>query len=150
MDIKNILFVCTGNTCRSPMAEGICNVLMKELGITAKSAGLSVLMPTAPSKNAIIAASEYGADISKHEARQLSEDDVKCADLVLTMTGTHKMMIKTAFPYYSDKVYTMYEYALGKRFVDVSDPYGGSYDIYKSCCDEIYSLTEKIKNKIQE
>jgi protein-tyrosine-phosphatase len=148
MDIKKILFVCTGNTCRSPMAEAIANVLLKDKGIEASSGGLTVFFEESPSQNAIEAVKEYGVDISKHLAHQIVEEDIENADIVLTMTNSHKMTLTTTFPYYMEKIFTIYEFAQGDEEKNVSDPYGGSAEVYRMCCDEIYSLIKEISEKI--
>lgn len=148
MDIKKILFVCTGNTCRSPMAEGIASVLLKGRNIELSSGGLSVISEEEPSINAVEAVKKYGADISGHISHQIDEEDIKSSDIILTMTNTHKMMLTMTFPYFAEKIFTVYEFAKGDKIKDICDPYGGSAEIYEKCCDELYLLLKEICEKI--
>lgn len=147
-----ILFVCTGNTCRSPMAEGILNSLAKERGldVKAESAGLFVLESAGPSEYAIKAAAENGIDISAHKSCQLSQDKAREADLILTMTMTHKMLIEQAFPDFASKVYTLIEYVCESEITDIADPFGGDLNVYKLCFDSMYKYICMLVKKIED
>ena len=138
-----ILFVCTGNTCRSPMAQGMAAKLFgKEHTII--SAGL-MAMPNAPaSANAVMVMKERQIDIKGHQAQLVSEALLDEADLILTMTLGHKTALIQAAP---DKVYTLGEYA-GQEIL-VSDPFGGDLDVYRTCADEIYRLLLLIKGSLK-
>lgn len=133
--LKSILFVCTGNTCRSPMAEGIFNSLGKNA--VAASAGLFAENGACASENAITAAAELGADIKNHAAKQLTAQMIDGADLVLTMTKAHKMSLPGI-----EKVKTLAE--LVGEDADVCDPYGGDVDEYRRCAAQIKKLIEMI------
>ncbi len=133
---KSVLFVCTGNTCRSPMAEGIFNSLGQN-GV-ASSAGLCVTSVTGAEKYAIDAASRLDVDISNHIPQQTTLDMFESADLVLTMTLEHKWALPD-----DKKVYTLKEAA--GECGNVADPYGGNAEIYEKCAEEIKNLIEKIK-----
>jgi len=131
---KEIVFVCTGNTCRSPMAEGIFNSLSNR-GYFATSAGIYAADGNLPSENAVLAMSEMKIDIKNHLARALTPEMVKSAFLILTMTQNHKDAILSAFPQFSDKVKTISEFA-GENG-NISDPYGGDIEVYRLCAHEI-------------
>ena len=131
-----VLFVCTGNTCRSPMAEGIFNKL-SEGGF---SRGLMATGEKA-SENAVKAMAKMGIDISHHVSKQLTIDDVVSADLVLTMTKVHKGAILNVTPQFENKVFAIGEYDQGD---DVADPYGGNEALYDACAQELYNYIEKI------
>ena len=143
---KEIVFVCTGNTCRSPMAEGIFNSL-PDKGYFSTSAGIYAADGNRASGNAVLAMTDMKIDIRNHRARALTPEILECADLVLTMTKNHKEAILSAFPQFSHKVKTLAEFA--QTTGDVSDPYGGDIEIYRSCADEIREHIEKIYNNLK-
>jgi len=119
----NILFVCTGNTCRSPMAEGITRALAveKHKDVTTVSAGLF-------------------AAYSNHESRPLTMELVNAADLILGMTKDHKSVLLRQFPFEEGKIKTISEW--GGLDGDVTDPYGSDQTVYNQCAEQIYHLVE--------
>ena len=137
------LFVCTGNTCRSPMAAAVANYLLRDRGIIAESAGISVPYPSPIAQNAVMALEEMGieptehADYHKHTARQLDAEIMEQADRVFGLTDGHLFAILTAFPEYSDK--------LSPLGVSVPDPYGGTLDDYMKA---LSAITDAIKGFI--
>lgn len=145
-DAKKVLFVCTGNTCRSPMAEAIFNKICKEKNINAKAESAGVYADgSLVSTNAAEAIKEYNIDISERVSKNINKDMIENTDLILTMSASHKMALNYAFGD-SDKIYTIAEY-IGEN-QDVADPFGGSLEDYKSCRDMLYSMIEKVTEKI--
>lgn len=125
-----ILFVCTGNTCRSPMAEGIFKSFTKDspVNFEIKSAGLSAIDGERVSENSVKACRDIGVDISGHTATNIKNDDLKDTDLFVVMTMSHaKALMTSGVP--QNKIYIL----------NVEDPYGGSLEIYKECCESIKS-----------
>ena len=126
--MKHILFVCTGNTCRSPMAEWILKTELNKESIndfTVSSAGISVIFPSGPSNHAVEVMKKDGIDISLHQSKQITNDMIKEADLILTMTVNHKDTITNAFSETADKVLTLKEYIKhtnDNRVLDISEP----------------------------
>lgn len=145
-----ILFVCTGNTCRSAMAEGIAKKLIQNenLNLEVSSAGVFAPFGMAASENAILALSEMGIDISSHLSRPLTKDLIENSDLILTMTKGHKDAILSKYPQFSDKVFTLMEY-IGED-LDIEDPFGGDLDVYRASANQIKQAIEILLKKLKE
>ena len=131
------------------MAEGIFNSMAENenLNVRASSAGIYVLPCSKVSKNSVDALSVENIDISKHQPKQLDFQLISDADLVLTMSSSHKSAIINEFPDLKNKVYTIAEFVGEKS--DVSDPFGGDLNLYKSCMIDIKSLIEKLILRIK-
>ena len=155
--MKTILFVCTGNVCRSPMAEGIFRQAVKGRGdYLALSAGLGAMEGQAPSSYAIQAVKELGIDISRQRSRTLTSELVEQADYVLGMTHTHIDTILLLYPEAAEKTFLLREFdeTLDWFEKDITDPIGGSYEVYLNCRDQIEqgiaSLLKFIEEKRKE
>lgn len=119
------LFVCTGNTCRSPMAAAI----FRMMGYEAESAGLYAMPGASASAGAIRAMENAGLDISNHRARPVSREAMERAEKIVTMTSRHAQALCEQFPAYRDKILCMPR--------EISDPFGGDDDDYLACAREI-------------
>lgn len=133
----SVLFVCTGNTCRSAMAEGIYNHLYKG----ATSRGVMADEGSPASENAVKVMAKIGIDITNHRAKQLRREDIENADIVICMTGGHKMNVLSLFPEAKEKVFSIREYL---HAADVLDPYGRGEEEYERCAEELYEYVQKI------
>ncbi len=141
-----ILFVCTGNTCRSPMAEGFFKKILSRKAkekIKVKSAGTGVIANSKPSKFAIKVMREKGIDISSHRAIPLTSEIVKEFDLILTMEERHRQRVINLFPFATEKAWLLTEFISGKR-EDILDPAGEYLNIYR----ELSLLIEKEMRKL--
>lgn len=144
----NIYFVCTGNTCRSPMAEAILKD--KSLpDIQVKSAGIYALEGGGMSENARTVLIEEKIN-HEHVSRQVNEQDIEWADLILTMTGAHKEAILRTYNQAGGKTYTLKEYVTPYSSQDVFDPFGGDISIYKQTYQELKRLIEEFEAKHRE
>ncbi len=139
-----ILFVCTGNLCRSPMAAGLLRRRLAEEGLADRyqvdSAGVWAVEGRPASENAVAVMAERGIDIRDHIARTITAYDVHEADLILVMSREHKRAILQAWPQYEWKVYLLSE-MVGKQ-KDVRDPYGGPLEEYRRCADTLEDYIE--------
>ncbi|MEW6183123.1 MAG: low molecular weight protein arginine phosphatase [Bacillota bacterium] len=148
--MPRILFVCTGNTCRSSMAEGVCRNLLSAEGakdVEVASAGVYALSGAPASYEAVEALAEWGIDLTGHKARYLTPEMVREADLILTMTAHHKKAVVEMAPEEQQKIYTLAEYAgFGG---DIPDPIGKPLFFYRQYAEEIRRLCRLALNRFQ-
>lgn len=146
-----ILFVCTGNTCRSPMAEGMLKKMLKDRGIEkmyeAASMGTFAHEGEGASKNAIEVMNKRGVDISSHKARGIAAE-LLSADLILTMTRGHRNYLRDGFPQIKDKVFLLDDF-VGGTGSDILDPYGGDVLAYDRAAEEIISRLERLMDRLE-
>jgi len=138
--MKTFLFICTGNICRSPMAEGLFrHATQGRSDYRAISAGLGAADGLPPSVHSVQAMRELGIDISRQRSQMLTAELVKQADYILGMTHSHVDTITLLYPQVAEKTFLLREFdeTLDPYEKDISDPIGGSYDVYLNCRDQI-------------
>ncbi|WP_285858221.1 low molecular weight protein arginine phosphatase [Neobacillus niacini] len=145
---QRILFVCTGNTCRSPMAEAILKHKGLE-GIEVRSAGIYAASGSEASPNAKQVLDDNNI-AHNHRSTLLSRDEVDWADLILTMTASHKYAIGQQHPRAIEKTFTLKEYVDEPGDPDVSDPYGGSLATYEYTYKQLEKLIDKVIEKLKQ
>ena len=135
--MHKVLFVCFGNLCRSPMAEGFFNSLRKDSVFTAESAGVGAVDGTPPSLLAVLEMKRRGIDISGHRARNVSSVAVDEYEIVVALDREVAARFWAANPEYP-----------GLRIWDVRDPYGGSAGEYREAADLISTQVDELIRSI--
>ncbi len=135
---KDILAICTGNICRSPMAEGILRALLTgEPAAKVSSAGTHALIGNSAADFAIIAAAERGIDISGHRARMIGEEIIRGSS-ILCMELSQVEWVLEIDPSAITKTFNLAEFAgSGRKLKQIADPYGCSLREYRSCFADI-------------
>ena len=143
-----IMFVCTGNTCRSPMAEAVAKSVFPEDKYEIISRGISVYANGPASANAQQAVKNAGLDLSEHQSKQITEEDIKTSDVIFTMTNAHKQMLMNVCARYGKPIFSLAEFVGSTE--DVSDPYGGSLEVYEKCFKQIAGYVNMASEIIEE
>ena len=153
-NIRNILFVCAGNICRSPMAEWQLKALLRENpipGMQVGSAGLIALPDNAASFNAVRVARENSISLDEHRARLVNTELIDNADLVLVMESHQGHELIANHPQASEKILLLRHFArYGSRERGISDPYGRNLEAYRFCFEDIKECVESLHEWLLE
>lgn len=154
MDKKKIMFVCEGNSCRSPMAKAIFSKLLferfgaKASGYIVDSSGLRVVLP-GPTAEAQKVMENMGVNISNYATKQFDPNYAKEFDYIITMTQRQKNEIINLTPNTHERVYLLGEFSNDKNNMDISDPFGGNIEIYTKCANKIMNLLKEFINTLE-
>ena len=148
--MTRVLFVCTGNICRSPLAEVLLRKEIEDRGLTdleVTSAGTGAWDGAPASEGAYLVALEHGLDLSGHRARLLTREQVQQADLVLTMARHHRARVQELGG--EDRTFVLGEFAgrAGPE-AEVSDPFGGDLDLYRDTFAELEQLVKSAADRL--
>jgi len=141
--VKRILFVCTGNTCRSPMAEAIFRAKTADQDYEVRSAGVGAFDGQPASRHAIEVMAERGIE-HVHQSSRLDDGLIDWSDLILTMTASHKQAILSNFLTATNKVHTLREFVGVEGYGDIADPFGGTMEDYRRCAEEIEESLDRL------
>lgn len=150
--MKKIMFVCTGNICRSAMAHHYMQKKIKDINkqndYLITSSGTYAIYGEKSTNNAIEAMKKYNVDMSNHRATPIQDSNILDVDLVICMTVKHKKDILSIYPNLKDKVFTLKEYINPEiEYKDIDDPWGLSLNVYEMCAKEIVDYVDKLIEK---
>lgn len=140
-----LLFVCTGNTCRSPMAEGLARVMFGD-SFQISSAGMAAWEGEEISAHALEILNEQNVALSKHRSRRITAELMADADWIIPMTHAQEEGLKRLFPQYVHKTRCLGNWGDPKR--DILDPWMGSLEVYRQTAKEIGELLSELKDQL--
>lgn len=130
-----ILVVCTGNICRSPIAEALLQRAKPNLRVTSAGTGAVVGAPADP--NSVKVCQARGVDLSAHIARQITPEMLQSNDLILVLDSSHLHWLNGNYPQYRGKVHRLGKW---QKEQDVDDPYRYPLEVFDTCYQEIESM----------
>lgn len=147
VETMNIYFICTGNTCRSPMAEAILKAKNNDT-INVRSAGIYTRNGMDMSQNAqeVLTQKNISHD---HSSSQFTVEDAHWADLILTMTAAHKEMVMHLVEQAAHKTFTLKEYVAMENGLDIQDPFGGNVQIYEQTYEQLNEAINLLEKKLK-
>lgn len=146
---RQLLFVCSGNTCRSPLAEALARRLVaaRGLDVALSSAGTGAIDGAPASDGSLLVGLEREVDLSSHRARLLTRALVDEADLVLCMATHHVERVRDLGG--DGKAFLLTDYAAGRPIGRaINDPFGGAFDIYRGMADDLERELARVVDRL--
>lgn len=155
--VKKMMFVCSGNICRSVIAEHLFKDILKKKGIESKyevySSGVFAYNGQTPPKETIDTMLSKSIDVSSHRAISTDKSNIYTMDLILCMTNAQKLQLKTRYKDLQPRIYTLKEYVIyddgNNKDIDIEDPYKGSKETYLECLRQIEVCLNKLVNILE-
>lgn len=148
-----IMFICTGNICRSAMAHWLMKKKLEEKnisGVEVYSSGIFAMKDDISTDEAIEVMEEYGVNLKQHRATETRNSNIEQMDLVLCMTLSHKQTLINMYPNMKEKIYTLKEYVqMNENGIETKDPWGYGLVVYRYCAAEIDMALDKLIKKIE-
>lgn len=153
--MKKIMFVCTGNICRSPMGHYYLQKLVNDAGMEndylISSCGTYANTGESSTINAIEAMKKYNVDLNNHRATNIADTDIEDYDLIICLTLTHKASVIEYSSKLKGKVYTLKEYSYpNDSYKNIDDPWGLNLNVYNDCAEEIVKAVDILFKKLKE
>lgn len=147
--MKNIMFICTGNICRSAMAHAYTQKrlydLKKENEYIITSCGTNATQGQCATYNAIESMKKYNIDLTNHRATCIENSNILDCDLILVLTQNHKTQVIQIYPKLNDKIFTLKGYVTDEdNYKDIDDPYGLDSDVYDATAQVIVENIDKL------
>lgn len=150
----SIMFVCSGNICRSPMAHYYMQKRVYEIGMEdnycINSCGTHAFNGQKATDDAIYTISKYSVNLLKHRATNIQDSNIEEVDYIICMTRMHSDYVIEKYPNLKDKVYILKEMVLdNKEYIDIDDPWGLDLKVYSGCAKEIVEAVDKLILKLE-
>lgn len=147
--MKSVMFICTGNICRSPMAHAYMQKkvydLNKESEYIISSCGTQAVQGQSATDNAINSMKRYGIDLTNHRATHIENSDIMNCDLIFALTENHKKQILEVYPSLNSKVFVLKAYINEKeKYIDIDDPWGLDINVYDATAKDIVENIDKL------
>lgn len=149
--MPHVIFICTANICRSPVAEAVLRDRLQKRGLVdwqVSSAGTWAMMKREASRNSVLVMAERGLDINDHQSQLVEQKHLEMADLVLCMEAGHAEALRIEFPAHKAKIF-MFSEMVERRF-SINDPYGQSLDAYEEMAQEVIRVIDAGLERIIE
>lgn len=146
-----LLFVCSGNTCRSPLAEAVARADARlPVGWGVASAGLHCAPGAPASREAVAVAREHGWELGGHRTRPMTDALAASASLLVAMTTDHVRELRRRFPHGAHKVRLLRDFSAAARGRDIPDPFGGSAEDYRACLAALREAVPGLLDSLQD